>query len=119
MAVHPRAAVVEQERAAAAARDGTVDGTPDRWRQGHQDNLAAFAADPQDPVAMFFAEIAQVRAGGFEDPQAQQAEHRDQREVVRIGRVPGSCEQGLELEMGEPERRRLGGHRRAADILGR
>ena len=34
---------------------------------------------------MFFAEIAHVRAGGFEDPQAQQTEHRNQREVVGIG----------------------------------
>jgi hypothetical protein len=37
-----------------------------------------------------------------EDPQAQQAEHGDQREVARVRRVPDG-EQGLELQVGEPE----------------
>jgi hypothetical protein len=37
-----------------------------------QDDLAAFAADPQDPVAVLVAEIADVRARGLEDPQSQQ-----------------------------------------------
>jgi len=32
-------------------------------------------------VAVLLAEIADVGAGGFEDPQAEQAEHGDQREV--------------------------------------
>lgn len=42
---------------------------------------------------------------GFEDPQPEQAEHRDQREVVAVGRQPCGREQGLELKMTEPERR--------------
>jgi hypothetical protein len=36
-------------------------------------------------VAVFFAEVGDVGAGGFEDPQAQQAEHGHQREVARAG----------------------------------
>jgi hypothetical protein len=32
-------------------------------------------------VAVLLAEVGDVRAGGLEDPQAEQAEHRHQREV--------------------------------------
>jgi hypothetical protein len=70
-------------------------------------------------VAVLLAEVGDVRAGGFEDPQAQQAEHDHQREVVRVRRLPGGGEQGLELQVGEPQGRRFGGHRRTADMLGR
>ena len=45
-------------------------------------------------------------------------EHGHQREVVRVGRFPGGGEQGLELQVGEPQGRRFGGHRRAAHVLG-
>ncbi|HLQ57284.1 MAG TPA: hypothetical protein VK162_23805 [Streptosporangiaceae bacterium] len=37
----------------------------------NQHDLATFAAYPQDPVAGLFAEVADVRADGLEDPQAQ------------------------------------------------
>jgi hypothetical protein len=37
------------------------------------------------PVAVLLAQVGDVRAGGFEDPQAEQAEHRHQREVAWIG----------------------------------
>ena len=43
MAIHPRPAGVEENRAAAARTDGAVDGPPDRWRQWDQDNFGAFA----------------------------------------------------------------------------
>jgi hypothetical protein len=36
-------------------------------------------------VAVLLAEVGDVRAGGFEDPQAEQAEHGHQREVAWIG----------------------------------
>jgi hypothetical protein len=36
-------------------------------------------------VAVFFAEVGDVSSGGFEDPQAEQPEHGDQREVARVG----------------------------------
>ena len=45
---------------------------------------------------MFFSEIADVRAAGFEDPQPEQTEHRDQREVVRVVRQPRGGDQGSE-----------------------
>ena len=54
-----------------AAADGAVDGPGDCRGQRDQDDLAAFAADPQYPVAVFFAQVADIGAGGFEDPQAQ------------------------------------------------
>ena len=38
----------------------------------------------QDPVAVFFAEVGEVSAGGFEDAQAKEPEHGDQGEVARV-----------------------------------
>jgi len=84
MPVHPRAVAVEQDRPAVTVIRGAVDGPSDRWRQRDRDDLAAFAADPQYPVAVFFAEVGDIRAGGFEDPQAQQAEHGHQDEPFRL-----------------------------------
>ena len=85
MAVHPGAAAVEQDRPAGTGAYGPVDGPADRWRQRDQDDLGAFAAHPQYPVAMLFPQVGDVRAGGFEDPQPEQAEHGHQREVARVG----------------------------------
>jgi hypothetical protein len=79
-----------------------VDGPAGRWRQRDQDDFGALAAHPQDPVAVLFTKVGDVRAGGFEDPQA---EHGHQREVVPVGRLPGGHEQGLELQVREPEGR--------------
>ena len=44
-------------------------------------------------------------AAGFEDPQPEQAEQRDQREVVRVGRQSCGGDQGFELQVAEPEGR--------------
>jgi hypothetical protein len=57
----------------------------DRGRRRDQDDLGAFAAYSQDPVTVFLAEIGDVRAGGLEDPQAEQAEHGHQCEVILGG----------------------------------
>jgi hypothetical protein len=103
--VHPGAASIQQDRPAGSEVYGTVDGPADCWRQRDQDDLGALAAHSQHPVAVFLAGVSDVRAGGLEDPQAQQAEHGDQREVARVRRLPGGGEQGLELQVGEPERR--------------
>jgi hypothetical protein len=103
VAVHPGAAAVEQDRPAGPGADGSVDGSPDRWWQQDQDDLGAFAAYAQHPVAVFFAEVGDVRAGGFEDPQAQQAEHGHQREVAGAGGYPGCGEQRFELQVGESQ----------------
>jgi hypothetical protein len=117
--VHSGAAAVEQDRPADPAGDCPVDGPADRVRQRDQDDLGALAAYTQDPVAVLLAKVGDVGAGGFEDPQAQQAEHGHQSEVIRVRRVTGGGEQGPELQVGESQGRRFGGHRGTADMLGR
>ena len=96
-----------------------VESAADRRREWDEDGLAAFAEDAQDAVAVFFAEVGDVQAGGFEDPQTEQSEQADQREVVPVGRLPGGGQQRLQLQVGQPEGRRLGRHAGAADVLGR
>jgi len=54
-------------------------------------------------VAVFVAEVGDVGAGGFEDPQPEQSEHRDQGEVVEVGRLAGGGEQRLKLQMRQPK----------------
>jgi hypothetical protein len=63
------------------------------------------AAYAQHPVAVFFAQVGDVRSAGFEDPQARQAEDGHEREVARMRRLAGGGEQSLELQVGEPEGR--------------
>jgi hypothetical protein len=106
--VHPGAAAVQQDRPAVPEVYRPVDGPADRGRQRHQDDLGALAAHPQHPMAVFLGEIGDARAGGFEDPQAEQAKHGHQREVVWVRRLPGGGEQGLELQVREPQGRQGG-----------
>jgi hypothetical protein len=101
--VHPGAAGVQQDRPADPGSYRPVDGPADRGRQRDQDDLGALAAYAQDPVAVFLAEVGDVGAGGLENPQAEQAEHGHQREVVPVRRLPGGGEQSLELQVREPE----------------
>ena len=54
---------------------------------------------------MFLAEVTDVGASGFVDPQAEQPEHGHQRKVVRVRRLPGGGQQGLELQVSEPKGR--------------
>jgi hypothetical protein len=89
---------------------GPVDGPRDGWWQGDQDDLGAFATHAQHPGPVLFAQVGDVRAGGLEDPQAQQPGHGHEREVAGVGGLAGCGEQGLELQMSEPEGRRFGGH---------
>ncbi|MEU4712909.1 hypothetical protein AB0F73_04490 [Micromonospora purpureochromogenes] len=103
--VHPRPEGVAQDRPAVAAVDRPIDCPRYRWRQRDQDDLAALAADPQDPVAVSLTEVADVGTAGIEDPQPEETEHRDQREVVRVVRQPCGGDQGLELQMTQPEGR--------------
>jgi hypothetical protein len=89
---------------------------PTAGGSGHQHDPVAFAVHFQDAVSVFLAEVDDVGAGGFEDPQAEQPEHGDQGEVVRVARLAGGCEHGLELQVGQPECGRLGWHVGSADI---
>jgi hypothetical protein len=54
-------------------------------------------------VAVFLAEVADVQAGGFEDPKSEQAQETDQGEVAPVRGLSGCGEQGFELQMGQPE----------------
>jgi hypothetical protein len=56
---------------AGGQRADSVDGAADGWREGDQHYLGALTAHPQHPVAVFLAEVGDVRAGGFGDPQAE------------------------------------------------
>jgi hypothetical protein len=103
VAVHPSATAVEQDRPARPVANCAVDGPPDGGWQRDQDDLGAFAADAQHPVAMFFTEVGDVGAGGLEDPQAEQPEHGHQRKIAWIPGVAGRAEQGLELQVREPQ----------------
>ncbi len=84
VAVHPGAAAVQEDWPAGAGADSPVDGAADRWWQRDEDDLGAFAAHAQHPVAVLLAKIGDVCPAGFEDPQAQEPEHRDQREVAGV-----------------------------------
>jgi hypothetical protein len=54
-------------------------------------------------VSVFLSKIADVKAGRFEGPQAEQPEQTYEREVVAIGRHPCRGEHRLELQVGQPE----------------
>lgn len=57
---------------------------------------------------MFLAQVGDVRPAGFEDPQAKQAQERDQGEVVWVRGLSGGGDQGFELQVPQSEGRRLG-----------
>jgi hypothetical protein len=76
---------IEQDRPCGPAADGVIDRGTDRWRQGDQDDLGSFAAHPEHAVAMLLAQVGDVGAGGFEDAQAEESEHRDEGEVGWVG----------------------------------
>jgi hypothetical protein len=68
---------------------------------------------------MLLPEVLHIRSAGFEDAQPEQAQHGNQGEVEAVGRLAGRGEQGLELQMRQPERWGLGRDRWAPQPLGR
>jgi hypothetical protein len=50
-------------------------------------------------VAVLLAEVLDVAATGLEDTKAQEAQHRDEREVTAVGRLLRGGQQGLELQV--------------------
>ena len=56
-------------------------------------------------MPVFLAQVVDIRAAGFEDPQAEQPQHRDEGEVIRVLGEAAGGEHGLELQVGQPERR--------------
>ena len=87
------------------SRPGPLDGTADGRRQRDEHDLAALPADPEHPVAVLLAEVIDVAAGGLEDPQAEEPEHRDEREVATVGRGPRGSKQRLELQVAQSQGR--------------
>ena len=81
-------------------RGGPQGRTGLRRGQRDQDDLAALAAHAQDTVTVLLAQVADDGTGGFEDPQARQPEHGDQREVMAIPGLTRSGQHGLELQVG-------------------
>ncbi|MER6808212.1 hypothetical protein ABT299_02935 [Spirillospora sp. NPDC000708] len=67
---------------------------------------------------MFLAQIVDVGAGGLEDPQPEQPEHRHQREIDGMGRCACGRQQSLELQMESPSVGKFGWDVGAADVVG-
>jgi len=53
---------------------------------------------------VLFAQVGNIGAGGFEDPQPEQAEHRHQGEVVVVRGLAGAGQHRLKLQVGQPQR---------------
>jgi hypothetical protein len=53
-------------------------------------------------VTVLFVQVGDVRAGGLEDPQAEQPEHGHKREVIPIAGLARGGEQRLELQWVNP-----------------
>jgi hypothetical protein len=70
-----------------------------RGHVGRQDVVGVAIA--QHPVAVFFAEVG---AGGFEDPQAEQPKHGYQREVAEVTACQGAWESQAQGEGGPGDR---------------
>ncbi|WP_405072075.1 hypothetical protein OG558_22585 [Kribbella sp. NBC_01510] len=85
MPVHPGAARRQQDRSSRPVVDGAFDGPANGWGKRNQGDLVALAVHAQIPVAVLFAEIFDVAAGGLEDPQPEQTQHRYQGEVEPTG----------------------------------
>ncbi len=66
---------------------------------------------------MLLTEIGDVAGAGFEDPQAEQAQHGDEREVVSVGGGACSGSHRLELQMGQAKRRRFGRNAGSTDVF--
>jgi hypothetical protein len=80
-----------------------VDCPRHRWRQRHQYHLGALADHSQYAVPVLLAQVGDVRAGGFEDPQPEQTQHRHQREVIGVRRLPGRGQHRLELQVSQAQ----------------
>jgi hypothetical protein len=108
----------QEHRPACALGDGQVDrpGGPRRQRDG--DDLAALAGDRQRPVPAFQAQVLDVGAGWFGDPQPVQREQGDERMLG--GRAePGGDQQGAELVAVQCDGVRLVVDSRPPDVRGR
>jgi hypothetical protein len=84
VSIHAGAALIEQDRTRLAVGDGPVDSAGHGRRHRNEDDLVAFPDDPDHTVTVLFTQVADVQAGRFKDPQSEQTEQADQREVVAV-----------------------------------
>lgn len=61
VSVHPGAASAEQQRSTATIACRRIDSPAHRGRKRHQDDFAALALHPQDPVSVLLAEVVETR----------------------------------------------------------
>lgn len=116
--VHPDATAVEKQRSDSTIACGRLNSAADRRRQRHKDHFVALPVYPQNPMPVLLAEVVDIRANGFEDSQAEQAQQADEGEVEGVGRLPCGGEHGFKLEVGEPERGRLRWDPRTPYVVG-
>ena len=69
-------------------------------------------------MSVFFAEVAHVGTGCFEDPQPEQTQHRDQGEVEPVRGLASGGQHRLKLQVRQAEGGRLVRDVRAPDVLG-
>jgi hypothetical protein len=81
--VHPPSVRGHQYRPAGALADGQVDRPRGARRQRNRDDLAALAGDRERPVPALEAQVLDVGAGRFGDPQAVQGQQGDERVLQR------------------------------------
>jgi hypothetical protein len=66
--VHPSSGAVERDRPGYPVSDGSLDRPHYRRRERDEHDPAALADNSQDAVAVFLAEVGDVRPAGLEDP---------------------------------------------------
>ena len=77
------------------------DDSADGGWQRDQNDFVTLALHAQDAVTVLLAEVVNVTAGGLEDPETKEAEHRDQGEVTVVaGRLRGG-QHRFELQMAQ------------------
>jgi hypothetical protein len=86
----------EEDGAVAAFAGSQVDRSGGAGRERYGDDLAALAGDRQGPVSALQAQVLDVGAGGFRDPQPVQREQGDQRMLERRPE-PGGHQQGSQF----------------------
>ncbi len=67
---------------------------------------------------MLLTQVINVGADRLEDPQPQESQQADERQVEGVGRLARSREHGFELQVRQPEGGRLRWHGRAAYVVG-
>jgi hypothetical protein len=107
----------QEYRAVRAFADGEVDRPGGAGCQRDGDDLATLAGDGQGPVPAVLAQVLDVGAGGFGDPQPVQREQGDQRVLERRAE-PGGDQQGAEFVAVQGDGMRLVVDPRPANVGG-